>query len=690
MVRMTRRAAWVALAMAMGCSNTPAKTTATTGSGSPTGATTTTTGTVGTTATASSDTGSDSTSTDGSTGSDSTGTTGTTGASTGGSTGSTGALCIPDGSFAGLGQDFRCCSGVTDDQGYCGNNAGTTGTTASNATTTTGTTGTTAFGGGWHPPDSGYQPASIGDGGVTTLVGPGVSANAPNQFGGADAPNAKPTIVYPPDGVMMPPNVNSLEIHFVPGAGQTLFEVAFHAPTANLVVYTQCTPLGAGCVYTPDQAFWNDLVSYARGAQPVTYTIRGVNGGSPGAVGTSAPRSIVFSDQDILGGIYFWNTGGTVERYDWGIPGAPVETWLSPRTAGAATCVGCHVLSRDGDKGVAGKDIPSPANYGVFDVATTQPVQVNGHSVTGQGNFFSFSPDGRYLAYSDGNKIGYKDLSSNTIVSANALQGTMPDWSPAGDDMVLAKGTVPPFGFAVPGVDHGAIQKSHYNGAGFDPPAILVPYNGQNNYYPAYGPTGDWVVFNRSPQNANSFANAAPDPDAGTTPDGELWAVSAQGGAARRLDNASDPGALSWPKWAPVLNDYYGGHVMWITFSSQRAYGLRVPAGSKTQLWMVAFDPARAAQGLDPSFPAFYLPFQDTSGGNHIAQWVTNVARPPCTQNSDCPSNQACVQGKCKPVVINHRPHASSLGDVLHSQLHGQVKGAATAPSPALSRWLDR
>lgn len=35
------------------------------------------------------------------------------------------------------------------------------------------------------------------------------------------------------------------------------------------------------------------------------------------------------------------------------------------------------------------------------------------------------------------------------------------------------------------------------------------------------------------------------------------------------------------------------------------------------------------AAGSDPSFPAFWLPFQDVTAHNHIAQWVDQIAAPP-------------------------------------------------------------
>ncbi|MCC6526041.1 MAG: PD40 domain-containing protein [Polyangiaceae bacterium] len=543
----------------------------------------------------------------------------------------------------------------TGGAGTGGTGAGATGAAGAGGSTTTGTTTSTTtggpidFGGGWQIPDAGSHPPLVGNGGTTVVIGPGADASSPGKFGGADNPSGKPTVVYPPDGAILPPNTNALEIHFVPGAGQTLFELAFHAPTNNLVVYTSCTPLAGGCVYTPAASFWNEIVAYARGTAPVTYTVRGVNGQSPGPVGT-AQASIAFGEQDLNGGIYYWDTNGIVQRYDFGFPNAPPQQYLTGPEVGAFACVGCHVMSREGTRLAVGQDIPSPAPFKVYRTLTKAPLVANGQPVGGSANFFSFSPDENYLLTSDGVSIRWLDLGTGLVAPAPVVaSGTMPDWSPDGLHMVYAEPETPAF-FAMPGVSSASIVSLHFNGVGWDTKTTLVPFAGQNNYYPAYAPDGDWVVFNRSPSNSESFSNAAPDPQNGTVPDGELWAVSANGGAPVRLARGSDPGACSWPKWAPVRHDYYGGQILWLTVASARAYGLRLADGQKTQIWMMAFDPARAASAQDPSFPAFWLPFQSMTSGNHIAQWATTVPRKPCAVPADCDAGETCVAGDCRPI----------------------------------------
>ncbi|MBM4379577.1 MAG: PD40 domain-containing protein [Deltaproteobacteria bacterium] len=507
------------------------------------------------------------------------------------------------------------------------------------------------FDGGWMLPVLPPQPALVGDGGTTVVVQGGVDPSAPGKFGGAPTGGAI-SVAYPPDGVMLPPNTNSIEFHFVPAAGQTLFRFTFIAPTTTLEVYTGCTPVGGGCVFTPDGSFWSSLVAYARGTVPVKWTVSGVNGASPGNVGSSTVQSLSFTEQDLTGGLYYWDSAGSVVRYDYGYPYSPRQTFLDRATAGATTCVGCHVISRQGNLVAVGKDIPMPAAYSVMKVVSRSVASSTSGPLTGGANFFSFSPDEKYMLQSNGAKIEWRDLVYGTTQQVSN-QGTMPDWSPDGASMVYVKPPSSPFpipglgGVGSPGVQSGTLMTQSFTGTGFGSPQVLVPSNGKNNYYPSYSPDGEWVLYNHSPSNTESMTNAAPAD--GGYPDGELWAVDAQGGMPVKLAAASAPGACSWPKWAPVRHDYAGGQVMWLTFSSARAYGLRLADWQKTQLWMVAFDPTRIRNGQDPSFPAFWLPFQDMGTGNHIGQWSTTIPRGNCTTAAQCNAGEVCQAGKCRP-----------------------------------------
>jgi hypothetical protein len=95
----------------------------------------------------------------------------------------------------------------------------------------------------------------------------------------------------------------------------------------------------------------------------------------------------------------------------------------------------------------------------------------------------------------------------------------------------------------------------------------------------------------------------------------------------------------SFPRWSPFVfkrTGEAGSRLMWVTFSSSRHYGLRAappaaPGGENATgslIWMAAVDPDAVSNGVDGSYPAFAIPFQDLTTSNHIAQWTTQVIPP--------------------------------------------------------------
>jgi len=473
----------------------------------------------------------------------------------------------------------------------------------------------------------------------SVIVEPGAPPDAPDRFGGASPGGAPPELVYPDNGVLVPPNLNTMEFHFRPGSGQDLFELTFTGSNLQLAVYLTCTPLGGGCVWSPTQDTWDVLATAGRGDAPLRYTLRGLDQGTS-QVGASTERSIQYASDDVTGGIYYWAAAaGQIMRYDFGLRGQNAEHFLDPAKVGALTCVGCHTLSRDGSKIAVGLDIPGPAGLETLTVSSrTKDWSAGGFTGGDLGagaNFFSFSPDDARLVSSTGTNLEVRSATDGTGMTTVVQNATMPDWSPDGGRVVFARAGQASIG-ANPGVSKGSIVQ--VDTTTWQGEQVLVSSAGENNYYPSYSPDGSWVLFDRC-AGTDSYDQM----------DARLWVVSAQGGDPIQLATASPaPGGDSWPKWSPVAHSYLGGQVFWLTFSSRRAYGLR--GGGTSQLWMVGFDPARAAVGLDPSFTAFWLPFQDPSSGNHIAQWAEHVDRTPCSDG--CASDETCdPDGYCVPVV---------------------------------------
>ena len=523
-----------------------------------------------------------------------------------------------------------------------------------------------------------------------------------------------PTLVYPPDGVLLPPNTNVIEVHFLRGSPpNNLFEVAFSNGTTDLRLYTTCsgnTPadgmlMNGGCIVELSQSDWSWLAQTNRDGQPVKVTVRGVGCDGSNA-GTSATRQISFGKQDLLGTLYYWaslrisvngapaNSGG-IFRYDFGVRGQMADPVLTPDSALNAAqhnCVGCHSVSRDGRKMVFDfDDNDDDDEYGdvhtdIYDIAAK--TAINPLIKNGMNNFppgyHTWNRETSEFLLSDGNKSAngaFRRVTSLGVVAGMTtpgnLRGTTPDWSPDDSLVVFAVplnvSTNPPnAGFWMGGTDlwfaGAGLYVAPWNAMThlFGAPTPLVPsVNGNNSYYPSFSPEGTFIAFNQAASGPN-FHN----------PLARVSVVAAMQGNPMPVDLArlNDKGAMtnSWARWAPFVQDYMGGKILWMTFSSTRNYGLRIindgkvncyPAGSpigpffnqanncdRAQIWMAAIrlDANGVMQGQDPSLPAFWLPFQDLSTNNHLAQWAQRSFDGTCKVDVDCAgNNKCCVNGGC-------------------------------------------
>lgn len=511
------------------------------------------------------------------------------------------------------------------------------------------------------PPDGSTSPGTDGetppgtDAGVEpvteVIVTDSAPADAPERFGGTDDPALAPEIVYPADGVVVPPNMREIELHYR-DRGATIFELAFALPGVDLRVYFGCPErAGGGCIYPFDERVWNRLAELARGRGPIRFTLRGTDGTS---VGTAAEQTIGFAEEDITGGLYYWNAGrGQIMRYEWGRRGGAAEVFLDRGRTGALMCVGCHNVSRDGRRIAVGLDLPGSILQ-TYEVATRARVFSRGGAAfppsPQQPTFFSFSPDANLIVGGAGRGLDIHHASSGDIAfPAIAADATMPDWSPDGNHIVYVEtATPPPFNTA--SVSSGSIHTVRLEGTTWVPGPVLVARAGENNFYPSYSPDGRWVVFNRSPSNTNSMGD---DPEGmiARVSDAQLWVVPGDGSGPpvrlARMEGFAD----SWPKWDPSAYVDRGRALFWLSFASRRAYGLRLAQDQRSQLWMAAFSPDDARAGVDPGARAIRIPFQEIESANHLPQWVTAIERQTCTDNSQC-GGEFCLDGRCYPDLI--------------------------------------
>ena len=445
-----------------------------------------------------------------------------------------------------------------------------------------------------------------------------VPANAPDLFASAvEDPAAAPELVYPPDQVIVPANLGDFEAHWTDSHGHDLYELSLTGDHVDQKVYVRGGAT-AWAAFTPTE--WE---AAARSAERLSLRVRGLTEASPGTVGTAPSRTATHAREDLQGGLYYWAATAAsgqpygIFRYDFGAVGQPAESFYTTTEAGR--CVACHTLSRDGTHMAITFD-GGDRSSSVVDVATRTPTPA---PETVFWNFATYTPDGAYLITSHQGVLTIRNGTTAAAVGTVPTPGcaTHPDIAPDGRSMVYVQTTRAAGNcgsdWSFPG---GQIMVITYDpGTGqWGTPRSLVA-DGSNNYYPSYSPDGQWILFNKSGE------------DAYDDPSAELWVVKADGSMPpHKLDLANVAGGLtnSWARWAPFRNTYGAGgtdeQMYWITFSSKRVFGVRLPAG-KPQIWMAAFFPGRVAMGGDPTGPAFRLPFQDIGSNNHIAQWTETV-----------------------------------------------------------------
>jgi hypothetical protein len=545
--------------------------------------------------------------------------------------------------------------------------------------------------------------------GCPTFPPPGGGGSPPACTGqGVD-----PQLVYPPDQVLLPPNMNVIEVQFLPGAGNTLFEIDFKNASTDVRLETMCTAITdtrgvatGGCAFDLDPTDWKYVATHSRGGEPVTVTVRAAPTNLSCVAGSNS-RQISFSQEDLMGGIYYWQsttqngvagkTGG-IFRKDFGNPDPTPEPFLTPGNLNK--CVGCHFLSRDGLKMTYGSDdADSDDEYGdlkvvLYDITsrtaavTNLPAGFQSFEAAGHDSFFasdgrgmSTTPEVLHYNGGTGAAMTASTFSTTTYPAFTGRRIAHPDWSRDGQKLyfTLATPITGITGYNLKDdlhVTNGSIYAASVTaGAAANPTALVTAASvDENNYYPAISPDGSAVIFNRA--TGTTLATH----DSYNNPNAKLFAVAAAGGTPVELAKANQKDGLtnSWPRWSPFVQMYQGKRIVWVTFSSTRDYGIRVhnegsqffncyppvspedtsgdhakpfdPNCTQPQIWMAAISLDDLAAGKDPSFPAFWLPFQDVTAHNHIAQWVDMIVPPPqnCQQvGQDCTTLTCCAGEAC-------------------------------------------
>jgi hypothetical protein len=454
-----------------------------------------------------------------------------------------------------------------------------------------------------------------------TVIDPEAPADAAGLFDRAvESASLAPVIVYPPDRILVPPNLGQFDVHWGNGPAPTdLFEVVMENEYVDVRIYTRGLDPGAPywTVFAPDT--WYPIAS---SREQLELRVAGLNTASPAVKGTAELQHVDVTNENTQGGIYYWTSSGAagIWRYDVGTPDVAPAPYFAD-DARPSGCIGCHTLSRDGTKMAVTLD-GATGRGAVFNVSDRKALINYDGAAPLHWDFAAFDAQATRLVTVENGQLYLRGLDGALVTGPLPPQtpgrfSTHPEISP--DDRHLVNVEYTSGGdWAAYG---GSIVIRSFNAASgsFEAPRVLVPHApGSAAYYPSFSPDGEWVVFTRTSDYSYNEASA------------QSWLVKADGSQPPiQLATANLTGNLtnSWARWVPFEQTFGPDNepLFYLTFSSQRPFGVRIPGGGRPQIWMTPVFPVRAAAGKDPSGESFRVPFQDVETNNHIAQWTEAV-----------------------------------------------------------------
>src|SRR3569623_2783010 len=356
---------------------------------------------------------------------------------------------------------------------------------------------------------------------------PSLPPNTPDlSANGTEDPTTAPSVVYPPANVVMPRNLGDFEVHWTDTTPHDIFEISLTTAFADVRAYV---PGGNGDAAAGPNPGWMSYLAdewlAAVGYEPtVTFRVRAIQSSNPGTIGAGAPQLVKLTNEDMLGGMYYWAStsanGGAygIFRHDMSEPGKAAEQYMT--TVQAGRCVACHVLSRDGKEMAITYD-GGDQTASMVDVASSAR-----QDLSNKWNFGTFSPDGtQFLSVFQGT-LSVRRYTAQAVLAPMPAAGRVshPALSPDGTKLVYVRENVLGNDWSF---GSGDIYVRTYDQATmtFGPETLLVT-NGANNYYPSFSPDGKRVLFNKGD---NYVDDNAGQHMAYNNPNATVWVIPADG-----------------------------------------------------------------------------------------------------------------------------------------------------------------
>ena len=482
-------------------------------------------------------------------------------------------------------------------------------------------------------------------------------------FAGSPERDWEVCLIEPADKAMLPKNWLPPRFRFEPLPGENLWQITLSAPDVErheLVVYTTRPE------WTMDRGMWQSLSTHAAG-KTIEVRVRGVDSNGGGPISETKSKFEI-APVEATGTIVYWaadgpfSAGGETKLVGFRIGDSGTVDALQLKDVAAETlnesakpklaeggaaegkvrCIGCHTSTPAADA-VAFVD-NWPWNSIVASITeetrgqrpsyvTEAAARILQQPWQGAPTFSKqhWGDAGLFMVQSFGNPSGsgwpdnvpaMNDTGQDRLVWFNLAYGADLDLPDAGGDLsdevidleVKAfgfierrgdpadgegtRGAVNPTwshdGETIAYVSASATLDGHAGGRPADPTQEIetdiytVPFNGGQGgdakrldgasepgvgeYYPDYSGDDEFIAFTR----AESITGPVY-----YRPDGEIYVIPSGGGTATRLaanqppecTKQTSPGIInSWPKWSPEQHEWGGKRYYWLIFSSARAY----------------------------------------------------------------------------------------------------------------------
>jgi hypothetical protein len=472
-------------------------------------------------------------------------------------------------------------------------------------------------------------------------------------------------LVYPVTDAVFPSNFADLRYQWRAPAEFDRFELRLDSTYTSLRYYTR-------------KRDWLDDIETSRYFAPssagetVQIRVTALESANPNVVSRSQTVHVQVRDEPLQGSIYYWSsTARGIKRGDLSTATA-YRVAPSGANTTATSCIGCHVVSRDGTHLAAADETEKLALFTLPDLNTVtweapappagmppppppaMPMPMPMPMPTAPGKaampklpmppmaampkpaygWGSFNPDSTQLAYAAKGKLHIFDTQRGMelpkVMLPPDVSVTHPDWAPDGRSIAVthAMGKQPKGNKLVRG-SNIAVMLVREDGS-LGPPEPVVWSMGPDDTlsFPAFSPDGRWIAYTRTTG------------DSKDNPDAELYVVAADrsgqpirlGRANQRsdFDTTSEGAANTMPAWVPGTSAEVG----FLAFSSTRDYANVTIDARRDQLWLTAIDFRALESAQDPSTPPVWLPMQDPFENNHRAFWTTS--------NAECAPRELC------------------------------------------------